>query len=289
MCSGPVTSAGVKETYCNCIVTCVWRNNGGDNDNTVTKCLLFTFNPLFKTEKDYKTYSKAKKMTMTKKRLGRIEEVDKWCAEYGVDRKRLIYLQPAKDSSHYVQETADIVVRFFDHHSGLNRKRRVIFSDRGNAFKEDSQKILDALGFDCVIEYPSAPHMYISPNDERLHGIAKAIWRRDRRSTWSDARSSIYLMKCLDDVVSTTVHKFFNRNFFIGDEYLLTHDECLDRVTHGSSQKIASSEMYLESLDLYYRFEAGKVQRGSPLPGQVPQSTRTELDGEYWNVYKNND
>ena len=58
-------------------------------------------------------------------------------------------------------------------------------------------------------------HQFLSPNDNKLHGIAKNKWRAMRPNFQDDVRSSLLLMKCLDDVAADTIRGFFTKNLFL--------------------------------------------------------------------------
>jgi hypothetical protein len=60
-----------------------------------------------------------------------------------------------------------------------------ILSDGGASFKKKSESIFDDLSFKKAEVYPAPVHQYLSPNDNRLHGVAKARWR-SKVTNWKD-------------------------------------------------------------------------------------------------------
>ena len=56
-----------------------------------------------------------------------------------------------------------------------------------------------------------------SPNDNELHGVAKAKWRAHGIDYKDDVKSSITLMKYLDEVSEETRRGWWQKNFMLGN------------------------------------------------------------------------
>jgi len=70
----------------------------------------------------------------------------------------------------------------------------------GASFKKKSESIFDDFPFRKAEVYPAPVHQYLSPNDNRLHGVAKARWRAKVTNWKDDVRNTLLLMKELDNV-----------------------------------------------------------------------------------------
>jgi hypothetical protein len=54
--------------------------------------------------------------------------------------------------------------------------------------------VLESLGFAKHVPYPAPVHQHLSPNDNRLHGTAKARWRNSGVDFQDDVESSLLLL-----------------------------------------------------------------------------------------------
>jgi len=88
----------------------------------------------------------------------------------------------------------------------------VILSDLGGSFIDQGKSVLLDLGFQKHVCYPAAVHQYLSPNDNRLHGTAKKVWRESDIDYKDDVRSSIFLLHCLDNDIQAQSKMWFDRN-----------------------------------------------------------------------------
>jgi hypothetical protein len=62
------------------------------------------------------------------------------------------------------------------------------------------------------VAYPAPVHQYLSPNDNRLHGAAKARWRNSRVDFKNDVESSLMLLHDLDVDLTEYGETWFKRN-----------------------------------------------------------------------------
>ena len=96
----------------------------------------------------------------------------------------------------------------------------LIFTDKGNAFFYKKEPILSSLFMISTIQYPPEVHQYLSPNDNKYHGIAKAKWKRYQLDfpdePLHDISSDAFLIKCLTHTDPIVIQKYFRNNFCLG-------------------------------------------------------------------------
>jgi len=80
----------------------------------------------------------------------------------------------------------------------FSKSDAVVFSDNGNSFFEDSQRVLEALGFGKHRCYPANVHQSISVNDNPLHGTSKEAWRASGVDDSDDLESCLSLLSHLN-------------------------------------------------------------------------------------------
>ena len=181
--------------FTNCIVTVVWS----DGINR-TPPALFTLNGKFRLDRV------GRKAWLQER--GKLQDA---LVRYGIDAKRVIYMGAEKNETRtYASECSDLLHRFF----ALHRIRRqgVVFSDNGTAFFPGGVSALEALGFVKHVAYPAPVHQYLSPNDNRLHGAAKAKWRNGGVDFKDDVESSLRLLSHLDAELGAHGATWFERN-----------------------------------------------------------------------------
>jgi transposase len=188
-------SSGANSQFTNCIVTVVWS----DGVNR-TPPAIFTFNGKFRLD-----------------RVGRkawVQEREKLqgaLVRYSIEAKRVIYIgSESNETRTYACESAGILRRFFKIYRV--RSKGVVFSDKGTAFFPAGASVLEALGFERHVSYPAPVHQYLSPNDNRLHGTAKARWRNSGVDFKDDVESSLMLMNYLDIDIKKHAKTWFQRN-----------------------------------------------------------------------------
>ena len=77
-------------------------------------------------------------------------------------------------------------------------KNIVIFMGAGFCFSENGGDALNDMRFPNHITYEPIFHHHFSPNDNKLQGVAKKLWREHMKSEWDDVQRSIALMTYLD-------------------------------------------------------------------------------------------
>lgn len=234
-------SSGAISQFTNCIVTVAWS----DGVNR-TPPVLFTFNGKFRLD-----------------RFGRkawVEEKEKFkgaLLRYGVDPKRVVYIGKEKNETRtYAAESADLLRRFFEVYQV--RTKGVVFSDNGAAFFPGGVSALEKVGFKKHVPYPSPVHQHLSPNDNRLHGSAKARWRNCGVDFKDDVESSLRLLGYLDEEIENHSKMWFKRNILD-----LTPESAREQIRGRSGQR---SQVDHDRLSAYRTF-AGIDSKGEPVGG----------------------
>jgi len=75
---------------------------------------------------------------------------------------------------------------------------------------------LKKLGYEKHYPFPAAVHQFLSPNDNRWHGMAKAIWKARIKFFQNDVMSSLFLLSQLDIGAKYGPH-WFNKNMQIDE------------------------------------------------------------------------
>jgi len=130
----------------------------------------------------------------TERRKAIRSECENGMKEFGVSPDQVIWMG---GSGHYVPEGNGPLETF-----GARAQvpeNCVIFSDEGNAFFRDGQPVIPHFFRARTATYPPIVHHYISPNDNRYHGVAKAKWRAeamkmDGEKTTASVRASSFFL-----------------------------------------------------------------------------------------------
>jgi transposase len=190
----PKSSTAITQ-FTNCIVTTVWS----DGVNR-TPPVLFTFNGKFRLDRVG--------------RKGWVQEREKLVdtlVRLGIDARRILYIGDDKNETRiYASESAELLHRFFALYD--IPPNVVVFSDNGKSFFPGGKSALEALGFAKHVSYPAPVHQHLSPNDNRLHGTAKASWRNSGVNFKDDVESSLLLLKHLDVDLAAHGATWFKRN-----------------------------------------------------------------------------
>jgi transposase len=192
--AAPKSSAAITQ-FTNCIVTVVWS----DGVNR-TPPVLLTFNGKFRLDRvGRKAWDQQR------------EKLFDALTRFGIHASRVIYIGAEKNETRiYASESAELLRRFF----ALYQIPRnvVVFSDNGKSFFPGGVSALESLGFAKHVPYLAPVHQYLSPNDNCLHGTAKASWRNCGVDFKDDVESSLLLLNHLD--VNLVAHgaMWFRRN-----------------------------------------------------------------------------
>lgn len=253
--SQPATSQSISR-YTNCLLTCLWA----DGKNR-TPCVLFTYNQQFRLDRPPTPTRSTEKQYFLDK-----------CKEHNVSSKRVIYVGKSKGETRtYVAETGDLVRKFFAKY-GI-KEDVVVLSDNGNAFFEGQQSIIESLGFKQHICYPAAVHQWLSPNDNRLHGSAKARWRSPAAGIdfSDDINACLKLMRFLD--LETASH---SRSWFDTNMMKSTRSSTESLITGATS---TSSKFRKLAIRAWQRSQ--KIDPRNDLSDK-PKELQDELDGDYY-------
>ena len=187
-------SSTANSQFTNCIVTVVWS----DGVNR-TPPVLFSFNGNFR-------FDRIGRKTWAQER----DKLVNVLAHLGINAKRVIYIGADKNETCiYASERSGFLQRFFAlYQIPLNV---VVFSDNGTSFFPGGESILKSLGFAKHVSYPAPVHQYLSPNDNRLHGTAKARWRDSGVDFKDDVESSLLLLNYLDAELNAHAATWFKR------------------------------------------------------------------------------
>ena len=244
--------------FTNSIVTCIWA----DGVNR-TPSVLFTYNSLFRRDRH-----------PTAIRTAAVKHLDEVLAEFAVDGRRVVYAGESKGEKRtYCAESPEIIRRFFSLYPNLP-KNILIFSDVGNCFFQDGKDVLLELGFLNHKMYEPIFHHYVSPNDNKLHGVAKNRWRERFQNFSDDVHSSIALLSFLDSANEHSA-EYFARNFQYGPayDYQVSRD-LVDQLCNSEAEEIDLKLM------VGYRMWAGMDGRG--VDGDTTSDLYSGLDGPYW-------
>jgi transposase len=224
----PKSSAAISR-FTNCIVTVVWS----DGVNR-TPPVLFTFNGKFRLDRiGRKAWEQERDVLVDA------------LTRFGIDARRVIYIGAEKNETRiYASESAQLLRRFF----ALYRipRKVVVFSDNGKSFFPGGTSALESLGFAKHVSYPAPVHQYLSPNDNRLHGTAKASWRNSGVDFKDDVESSLLLLNHLDAGLMAHGATWFRRNI------LDLSAESARELIRGRSGKMAQVDY--DRLYAYYAF-----------------------------------
>lgn len=206
--------------HTNCIVTALL------SDGTQLESIMYTLNSNFRTDRK-----------KTKRRAGLESHLSDVLAAAGVAEDRIVYdgkLEGEKGT--FCQEYKDMIRDFLEYHAEKLAGKNIIFlSDNGNAFKDGEESLIEKLGYGKHIFYPACVHQYLSPNDNRLHGVAKAIWRSMFTDFTDDVKCSVALMECLDRVPAQHIREWFRSNLFLDGG--IVRDEDVKQLISGRLSK----------------------------------------------------
>jgi hypothetical protein len=189
---GQQRAASKVHLYTNAIVTMI----SGDGLNH-TPCLLYTHDP--KMSKDQKNTERGKRIR---------SEYEEALQRYNITGDRIIY---TKSDKNYYAESPDVYENFLDHYD--IPKTDLILHDGGNAFKRAKTSIFDNLGFKNHVAYPTDVHQFLSPNDNKLHGV-KSTWKEEYYKFKDEVSPSLRLMQLIDLDTVKNSKGYFQKNLF---------------------------------------------------------------------------
>jgi len=173
-------------------------------------------------------------------------------AKYGIMPSQIVWMNTTR---HYVPESSDLLIAY---------RARVeipdgatIFSDKGNAFSMEGEQVLSKYFGVKTATYPPIVHHYLSPNDNHLHGLAKAKWRAESaRNGWGKedgVESSLCLLSFLNTVPFLLIQSFFTKNFML-DHLYVDPERCMGIVESVDSQNEEREEFFERARGAYRDF-----------------------------------
>jgi len=220
--------------------------------------MLFTYNPKFDLTRK-STQKRDLEMSYLKDKLN----------EYGIESNRIVYLGGKGKTAKYCPESPEVLNHFFGRYPDLGKRH--ILSDNGGSFSEGLEKF----GFKHE-RYPAPIHQFLSPNDNRLHGVAKKKWKTEISLDFKDdVNSSLYLMDQLDRVPQEKIKGWFKQNHCLGEKEI-----DIDRARKLlGKHKNGNNEFYKQCLESYRIFMHEDARGGVP---DAPKGLESRLDGNSW-------
>ena len=174
------------------------------------------------------------------------DNAEKLFQEFGIDQRRVTVLkQPPAKSKTYARDSVQQVTDFFQLYVIDNNHH--ILSDGGASFKKKSESIFDDLPFKKAEGYPAPVNQYLSPNDNRLHGVAKARWRAKVKNWKDDVRNTLLLMKELDKVEQASIKGWFDTNLQLKEDEATA--ELAERCIFGDGSKSKRKFKFFEQCE----------------------------------------
>ena len=251
-----------KTRFTNCIIT------GVLSDGRQLESILYTFNSQFRTDR-----------TTTKRRKLMEDELKKAQKKYRVKDKRIVYDgKLEKETRTFVREYDDMVRDFLEFHKDTLKAQEVVYlSDNGSAFLDGDESIIEQLGYGKHIFYPPCVHQFMSPNDNKLHGAAKAKWRSMFNDFDNDVECSIALMSCLDSIPKDDIRTWWVENLFLTPG--IVREEKVKKAILGEGSKW--SRLHDACIDEYHDWAAIENAEAEG-EGTATVTTDGGLDGPYW-------
>lgn len=270
--------------YTDAIVTLVWMDG-----YQRTPPILFSRNPAFQSEDDYvrrnEKNPRRKATAISQSQRKKLERLRQSLQRFDIEEGCVIYHTAAKHS-HFCREDEWMLVRYFELVEDWLPKDAIIFRDEGKAYDTCFSKIQASAGIDKVIVYPPAVHELLSPNDNKVHGIAKERWRRCDFYKKDAVESSLSLLHFLRNVDGESISTFFTENFFYNSRTSFTKAEVEKVVMTSGKRRYQRINFFHDCEQLYERFIRGHYARGTQVQPTPPLSLDCDLDGDYWTVFR---
>ena len=220
----------------------------------------------------------------TNSRLALSDELSNIEKKYSVKDERIVYDgKLAKETRTFVREYDGIVCDFLPYHKGTLKAQEVTYlSDNGSAFCNAYRSVIEQLGFGKHVFYPAWVHQYMSPNDNKLHGVAKAKYRSTFTSFDNDVECSVALMNCPDSTPEDNIREWWVNNLFL--PYGIAREEQVQSAIFGAQSKWDCLQD--ACLDDYAEWYA-REQELATVENGAARRRSSGLDGSYWTQIKN--
>ena len=238
-----------KPIYTNNYLVCVALQPGLEFD-----VLMFTYDPTF--NPDGAEYGKVKK----------------WCKKLGITLDQIFYEASSKK---YCAEQAAHIATFKDRYRRQLSQTRVLH-DGGPAYKIGPDYIL-ADGANRLVVFPTVQHGELSPLDNRVNGIGKALWRA-RRTNVKHSYDALLLLQAMEEVGDADVTKCWTNNFLLDEPAvsLQAVRERLRRYKNRSSLRETCATGFIQAYDGWLETHV-EQEFGAP-----PPELNSTLNGEKW-------
>jgi hypothetical protein len=209
---------------------------------------------------------------------------------YDISPDRIVVLeQPVgadgkKKAKKYVGESKGLVDMFMNHYADLDWEYAFVMSDGGAAFKRGEVSAFEMYQCEKTYVFPSAIHQFLSPNDNKWHGVAKQKWRSDVKDHSDDVVSSLYLLYCLDEVSEEVMVAWWDKNF-LWDMKKPSTEAVLTRLLGVKNGHWSDPTFYSSCLEEYTDFINGTTGRHQEVYAEPLKMVAGLLDGTYWNEY----
>lgn len=228
---------------------------------------LFTSNQQFNADRKVTKRTHKK----TEEEQARLAEL---LAQYDISADRICYMA----GSAFLAENNDMLYTFLRSFADVFEEKKIetIYSDNGNAFKCESDSVIDLCEYVDLnhVYLPASVHQWLSVCDNMLHGRAKKLLYSKHLDHSDNLLTSIVFLYCLDNVSTESLLGDFDRNLFLDGRQL--NVAAVSKLM--SKPDPASQEYYFECLQLY-KSEVLKVKDGM-IADVLPHYNN--LDGSYW-------
>ena len=138
------------------------------------------------------------------------------------------------------------------------------------------------------MEYPSAIHQHLSPNDNTLHGAAtwrNSIYYEGKHVT--DVESSLCLLSQLGSFEPKVVKCRFQKNFLLDKlNKNITKEECRGLIGNSKQINKAQKEFFANAKCIYEKWASEKTSRRFQKQPLSPSMLYGNLDGDYWTIFE---
>lgn len=267
--------------YTNCIVTLIWA------DGVMrTPPIMFTYNPklLKATDLWIVRRKEGRQCKLTKQRRENLDVFERTMQEFSLQPWQVQALYTKNET--YVRETPQLLREAFHlwkkyASEPLEFDQILLFSDCGRCFTEGGVSLFPQLGVDHWRQYPPAVHQFLSPNDNSLHGAAKAKWRADPSYEDSDVRGPLNLLRALTYTKAESIESWFVENFLLDDE-IDRKTSCEDICGKEKIGSIDEEFFDMECMYFYQNEVVGSVDSEVSRVIRARRAIDSTLDGVYW-------
>jgi len=150
------------------------------------------------------------------KKLKKNSDLEKIAKEYNILLDRINYVE-GEGTKKFIREPNKMIKICFDYWgnslgSRSLKRKMTVFSDQGNSYKRGKIDVIEEQEVKTHITFPPLAHPLLSTLDNGVIGVAKSKWKAanivNEIPYDDEPRSSLYLMKCCDDVTKEEIKNF---------------------------------------------------------------------------------